>query len=93
MTKPEITLEPSKGVVSAAASRIFAAYVVAGRVGDDDVDSWIKRSIREAVAIARIIDTSIESHDVVAIEESVVVRPNKDATRSDRARGEVANRQ
>ena len=86
MSKPEITLEPSQGVLSAAASRIFAAYVAAGRVKDDDVASWIKRSIREAVAIAKIIGTSIESHDALAIEESIVVRPNKDATESDRAR-------
>jgi len=79
MSKPAITLEPTKGVISEAAARIYAAYVAAGRVKDDDVESWIKRSIREAVAIARTIDTSIESRDALAIPESIVVRPTADA--------------
>ena len=82
MHKPHITLQPSQRVISGAAARIYAAYVTAGRVHDDDVEAWIKRSIREAAAIAKTIGTSIESHDAQGIQESAVVRPITVATRS-----------
>ena len=83
MSKPEITLEPSKGVIAEAAARIYAAYVAAGRVKDDDVEFWVKRSIREAVGIAKAVDGSIESHDALVARESIVVRPTADAPKSD----------
>jgi DNA primase len=79
MSKPDITLQPSQRMISDVAARIYAAYVAAGRVNDDDVETWIKRSIREAAAIAKIIGASIESHDAQGIEESVGARPTTDA--------------
>jgi hypothetical protein len=61
MTKPDVTLQPSKGIVTQAAAQIYAAYVASERVPDDDVDTWLKRSIREAITIARIVDVSVQS--------------------------------
>ena len=76
MSKPDITLQPSKGIILAAATRIYAGYIAAGLVKDEDVKSWIKRSIREAIVIAKTIDASIDSHDSFTIDESIVVHPN-----------------
>ena len=63
MTKPDITLEPSKGVVSQMAAQIYAAYVTRGAVKDGEEANWMQRSIREAVRIAKTVDVSIESDD------------------------------
>jgi hypothetical protein len=82
MSKPDITLQPSQRVISDAAARIYAAYVTAGRVKDDDVETWIKRSIREAAAIAKAIGACIESHDAQGIAESQGIRPTTDAKQS-----------
>jgi hypothetical protein len=75
MTKPDVTLQPSKGVVTQAAAQIFAAYVAAGRVRDDETDDWIKRAIREVVTIARTVDASFRSDEEMPEEEPTVVRP------------------
>lgn len=40
----------------------------------------------EAVAIAKAVDASVESHDAFTIEESIVVRPKAGATISDKAK-------
>jgi len=63
MTKPDVTLQPSKGVIAQAAAQIYAAHIIADQVAEEDADAWIKRSIREAVAIARTIDASVQSDD------------------------------
>jgi hypothetical protein len=70
MTKPDVTLRPSKGVLTSAAAQIYAAYIAAGQVEDDKVDDWIKRSIRESIAIARTIDASVQSDDELPATEA-----------------------
>jgi hypothetical protein len=82
MSKPDITLQPSQRVVSDAAARIYAAYVAAGRVKDNDVETWIKRSIREAAAIAKTIGASIESHDALGIGELAAIPTSTDTRES-----------
>jgi hypothetical protein len=61
MSKPDVTLQPSKGVITQAAAQIYAAYIIDGRLQDNDADQWIKRSIREAIMIARTVDASVQS--------------------------------
>jgi len=63
MTKPDITLEPSKGVVAGMAAQIYAAYIARGAVKDGEESSWMQRSIREAVRIARTVEASTESEN------------------------------
>ena len=63
MARPNVTLQPSKSTLTAAAAQIYAAYIASGRVQDDDVDTWIERCVREAVAIARKIDGSVQSDE------------------------------
>jgi hypothetical protein len=63
MSKPDVTLQPSKGILTQAAAQIYAAYITAGRTQDNDADQWIKRSIREAITIARTVDVSVQSDE------------------------------
>jgi len=70
MTKPDITLEPSKGVISEMAARIYSAYIVRGEVRDGEETKWMERSIREAVRIAKTVEASIETDDAPAGAEN-----------------------
>jgi len=69
MSKPDITLEPSKGVVSQMAAQIYSAYIIRGDVQEGEEDQYMERSIREAVRIAKTVERSIETEDVPAAGE------------------------
>lgn len=56
-------LQPSEAHLLAAASRIFAAHVAAGRVGEADEGAWILRSIQSALRLARTIEEAVQSDD------------------------------
>ena len=71
MSKPAITLEPSKGVVSEMAAQIYSAYIIRGDVQEGEEDQYMERSIREAVRIAKTVERSVETEDV----EGPVVLP------------------
>jgi hypothetical protein len=70
MTKPDVTLQPTKGIITAAAAQIYAAYISAGLIGEGEVEDWIKRAIREAIAIARTIDASVQSDNELPATEA-----------------------
>lgn len=61
MTKPDVTLQPSKGIVVQAAAQIFAGYLASGRVDDANEEECLKRAIRAAVSIARLVDSAVQS--------------------------------
>ena len=69
MAKPDITLEPSKGVVSEMAAQIYSAYIIRGDVQEGEEDQYMERSIREAVRIAKTVERSVETEDVPATGE------------------------
>jgi hypothetical protein len=69
MSKPDITLEPSKGVVSEMAARIYAAYIIRGNMKEGEEEQYMERSIREAVRIAKTVERSVETEDVPAESE------------------------
>ena len=69
MSKPDITLEPSKGVVSEMAAQIYSAYIIRGDVQEGEEDQYMERSIREAVRIAKTVERSVETEDVPATGE------------------------
>ena len=75
MTKPTLTLQPSKGVVTQAAAQVYAAYIANGRVKDEDTDDWMKRAIREVYSIARAVDSSFCSDNEMPSEEQPVIEP------------------
>lgn len=61
MKKSYLTLQPTETALLNAASGIYAAYISAGRVADGQEDVWMKRSIQEAVRIARTIDEAVQA--------------------------------
>lgn len=75
MSKPNITLRPSKAIITQAAAEVYAAYIAAGRVEDFETEEWIKRSIREAFTIAKTVDASFSSDNEMPSEEQPVIEP------------------
>ncbi len=65
MQRAILTLQPSEQAILAAASRLYAAYVVAGQVAEGQEDGWRARSVREAVMIARLVDDTVVADDEV----------------------------
>lgn len=61
----QLKLQHSESVITHAASRIYAAYITAGKVAEGQEDAWIKRSIKEALKIATTTDNSVISDDEV----------------------------
>jgi hypothetical protein len=45
------------------AAQIYAAHIIHGEVTDEEKISWMERSIREAVRIAKTVEASIATHD------------------------------
>ena len=64
LTDTRETLQPSKRIVTMAAAQIYSAYVASGCVPQQgDAQSWIDRSVREAIAIAEQVDHSVQSDE------------------------------
>jgi hypothetical protein len=66
MGKVYLALRPSEQVVARCAAEIFAAYISVGLVREGNEGEWIKRSVREAIEIARLADESITSDNEVS---------------------------
>ena len=56
-----LSLEGSETEVLHAASRIFAACIVAGRLSETNQDELIEFSVRTAVELARQSDLAVQS--------------------------------
>ena len=65
MDKTTITLQPTEQALLAAATRIYAAYVVSGQVADGQEDGWRARSVREAIWIAQQVDEAVLADDEI----------------------------
>ena len=63
MSQTFLNLQPSETAVAGCASRIYAAYITAGRVPEGAERDWIQRSIREAIEIAYYTDHAVQSDD------------------------------
>ncbi len=61
MEKPVLSLQPSEAALYAAASRIYAAYIAAGRVSEGAENEMIARSISEALRMAQTVEEAIQS--------------------------------
>lgn len=55
-----LDLQPNELALLEAASRIYAAHVARGAVGDDDVDRMVRRAVHEAAKLAYLIESSVE---------------------------------
>jgi len=56
-----ISLQPSEQVIVQAAATIYSGYLTAGRVPDGSEKEWIKRSIEDAITIARTTDENVQA--------------------------------
>lgn len=74
MTKPDVTLQPSKATLAQASAQIYAAYLSCGKVPEGAEEEYIKRSIREAITIASTIDASVHSDGELPADETEQVR-------------------
>jgi hypothetical protein len=59
--KPRIQLEPSEQAITAAAATLLAAYVTAGKVAVGEERHYLERSVREAIQIARLVDSCVSA--------------------------------
>ena len=57
------SLQPSEKAVFKGASQIFAAYISAGKVTEENKNDYYKIAIKDAIRISRIVEKSIESDD------------------------------
>ena len=65
MEKQFVSLQPSEQGLLAAASRIYAAYIVSGQVAEGQEEGWRTRAIREAVWIAQQVEDSVSADDEI----------------------------
>lgn len=61
MLRTSLSLQPSEAAVAQSACNIYAAYIAAGRVEDGKESEWMKRSLDEALSIAKQADKLIQS--------------------------------
>jgi hypothetical protein len=61
MSKTILSLQPSEALVFSAAATIYAGYISAGKVTDGSEKTWINRSLREAILLATLTDSVIQS--------------------------------
>ena len=63
MSTTYLSLQQSEGIVLQSAATIYAAYISAGRVPEDEAGKWMKRAIREAIMMAKATDEAVLSDD------------------------------
>ena len=66
MSKAYISLQPSEQVLVQAAATIYAGYLTAGRVPEGSESDWIKKSIEDAIRIAKVTDDNVQADAEVA---------------------------
>ena len=59
MAKKHIKLQRTEGVIVQAAAQIYAAYITHGQVSEENRGEWMKKSMREAIALAKGIDDAV----------------------------------
>lgn len=57
------SLQPSEKAVFQCASQIFAAYICAGKVTEDNRKEYHKIAIKDAIRIGQMVEKAIESDD------------------------------
>jgi len=57
------SLQPSEKAVFQCASQIYAAYICAGKVTEDNRKEYHKIAIKDAIRIGQMVEKAIESDD------------------------------
>ena len=58
-----LALQPSEQAVLHAASRIYAAWIAAGKVTDANADEVADRAVRAATRMALVVDRYVQADD------------------------------
>jgi hypothetical protein len=61
------SLQPSEKAVFRSAAEIFAAYVSAGKVCEENKNEYYKTAIRDAIRIGQVVEKSIQSDEEMAV--------------------------
>ena len=61
MQKARLSLHPSESVVVQASATIYAAYIASGQVSQGAENDWMKKSTREAIALAQMTAMAVHS--------------------------------
>ena len=59
VSKPYVTLKPTEQSILTASATIYAGYVSAGRVPEGTEKECLRRSLKEAIALAQLTDESV----------------------------------
>lgn len=61
MSKAYVSLTKSERSIVIAAAQIYSAYIQSGAVREGTEDTWMQRSVREAVRLAQLADGAVVS--------------------------------
>ena len=61
MAKSYIVLKPSEQAILSAAATIYAGYASARMVPDGKEANWLRRSLKEAIQLAKATDESVQA--------------------------------
>lgn len=61
MNRPYVSLQPSEAVLVQSAAQIFSAYIATGQCTADNEDEYLKKAIKQAIRMARIIDEAVQA--------------------------------
>ena len=70
MAKNHFNLQPSEAAIFQAAAQIYAAYIATGQLEEGQQHEWMRRSLHEAITLARATDDAVISDDEVDASEA-----------------------
>ena len=70
MKKSYVNLSTTESAIIQAAAQIYAAHITAGHVLEGEENTWLKRSLRDAVVLTNATDDVVVSDQEVDSSES-----------------------
>ena len=71
MNKANISFQGSEGLVFSAASRIYAAFLAAGKVTTGQEQHWMDQAIRQAIQLARMTDQNGPKRQRIGLRQAI----------------------
>jgi len=57
------SLQPSEAAIFRAAANIYAGYIVAGQITEDNAAEMMKKAVKASLLMARQVDSIVQSDD------------------------------
>jgi hypothetical protein len=64
--KYHATLQPSETAIFQAAANIFASYVAAGKVTEENENEMILKAIKTSITICSVVDKNVRSDEEIS---------------------------